>query len=188
MSTDTKERVSLVYRDSYGNQRTGLQEWVDFNLSVRQPLLGGAVCPAVEYTFAVSDDGGETFRNPTDDERSDLADAVKETGRCCRPDLPACGFRTIIIEGDYETYMRDDLRSDLELAAFEIRGALDKAPSSDDGDTEHRSWATEAAQKALAACDLARAHDGLSVELSEAIAGMGKAMAKSLGTLNDDAE
>ena len=33
------------------------------------PNLGGTQCPASEFTFAVSDDGGENWRNPRSDEQ-----------------------------------------------------------------------------------------------------------------------
>ena len=36
------------------------------------PLLGGATCPAIDYTWSVSDDRGETYRNPTDEEKAAL--------------------------------------------------------------------------------------------------------------------
>lgn len=183
MTAATKTREEFIYRDSYGNERQGLEAWVDFNLSVQQPLLADAVCPAVEYNYAISEDGGQSFRRPTDEERFELAEAVKSTGRCCRPKDHACGFRTILLNGDYATYLRRDLQEDCRRVAAQITAAIDASPPGDDEDEEDVKiyTAKDGAKHALKACELAAEHEGLlSVELSEAVAETGKAAAAAL--------
>ena len=81
-----------VFRDSYGNERTGIADWAEFNVDSKQPLLGGAVCPAVEYNFSVTGNDGNV-RKPTSGERRELADAVLATGRCCQGEIEDCEFR-----------------------------------------------------------------------------------------------
>ena len=44
------------------------------------PLLGGISCPALEYTWSVSDDDGETERNPTEEEKAALR---REVAKYC---------------------------------------------------------------------------------------------------------
>lgn len=47
------------------------------------PKLGGALLPALHYTFSASTDMGKTPRNPTDSERRQLASALRNLCRDC---------------------------------------------------------------------------------------------------------
>ena len=57
------------------------------------PSLGGTQCPASEFTFAVSDDGGENWRNPRPDEKKALDQAIIDTSRCCQETPNTCFLR-----------------------------------------------------------------------------------------------
>ena len=54
------------------------------------PNLGGTECPASEFTFAVSDDGGENWRNHRPDEQKALDQVIVDTGQCCQGTLDNC--------------------------------------------------------------------------------------------------
>lgn len=45
--------------------------------------LGDSVIPAIDYTWAISDDGGESYRNPTNEDKMDLYSAVRTLCRDC---------------------------------------------------------------------------------------------------------
>lgn len=49
--------------------------------------------PAAEYTFAVSDDDSQTFRNPSDQEREELEQAVRNHPECCLNRSEECPWR-----------------------------------------------------------------------------------------------
>lgn len=57
------------------------------------PNLGGTQCPASQFTFAVSEDGGENWRNPRPDEQEALNQAIIATGRCCQKTPDNCFVR-----------------------------------------------------------------------------------------------
>ena len=57
------------------------------------PNLGGSQCPAWQFTFAVSEDDGASWRNPTTEEKEELAQAIRDTGRCCQRDITTCSVR-----------------------------------------------------------------------------------------------
>ena len=84
-----------IYRDSYGNERRTLEEFALWRASTPAALLGGAQCPAVEYTFAVSDDDdGQRWRGPTDEERCELVRIVTASEHCCRDLGDDCPLRS----------------------------------------------------------------------------------------------
>lgn len=57
---------SIVYRN-YGetNACETLKDFVHTRIHMDAALVGGIRDAALEYTWAVSDDGGKTYRNPT---------------------------------------------------------------------------------------------------------------------------
>ena len=57
------------------------------------PNLGGIQCPASESTFAVSNDGGENWRNPRPEEQEALNQAIIATSRCCQDTPNSCFLR-----------------------------------------------------------------------------------------------
>ena len=67
---------NLSYRN-YGSEQvfTNLDEFVQERVGMVAPLLGGASDVALQYTWAVSDDG-ETYRNPTPEEADEFCRAV----------------------------------------------------------------------------------------------------------------
>lgn len=71
-----KQVSNLLYRN-YGSEQpcASLDEFVRERVSMVAPLLGGANDVALQYTWAVSDDG-EIFRNPTPEESKDFYEAV----------------------------------------------------------------------------------------------------------------
>ena len=42
------------------------------------PNLGGSQCPAWQFTFTVSEDDGASWRNPTTEEKEELAQAIRD--------------------------------------------------------------------------------------------------------------
>ena len=58
------------------------------------PLIAGVECPASQFTFAVSDDGGENWRNPRAEEQDALNQAIIATGQCCQQTPDNCFLRT----------------------------------------------------------------------------------------------
>ena len=53
-----------------------IEEFAHYRTQMSAALLGGAMDPAVDYSWSVSDDGGWTLRNPTLDEKAELEDAI----------------------------------------------------------------------------------------------------------------
>ena len=53
-----------------------LDEFVLERVAMDAALVGGMRDAAIEYTWAVSDDDGRSYRNPTDEEREEFCEAV----------------------------------------------------------------------------------------------------------------
>lgn len=91
--------MNKVYKDYLGVGFVPLSGLARQRVEATAPLLGGMTCPALEYTWSVSDDGGETFRNPTDEEKAALRREVPKycydcgAARKCRADavIMPCG-------------------------------------------------------------------------------------------------
>ena len=73
-----------IYQDYTGTVFQDMTNLAEYRIKHPAPQLGGAICPAVEYTFAVSDDGGQTWRNPTELTKAALREAVLNQPGCCR--------------------------------------------------------------------------------------------------------
>ncbi len=69
-----------------------IEALADYRVTVLAPQMGG-VCPAAEYTFDASDDDGQTFRNPSDQEREELKQAVRNHTECCLNRSEECPWR-----------------------------------------------------------------------------------------------
>ena len=72
------------YRDYAGPTFPDIEALANYRVRVQAPLFGDATCPAVEYTFAVSEDRGETWLNPSDATKEALKQAVQNQLSCCR--------------------------------------------------------------------------------------------------------
>ena len=73
-----------LYKDFWGATFESVEELAEYRIRVKSPLLDGAVCPAIEYTFAVSSNAGDSWRNPEPDDKEALRQAViKQDGCCC---------------------------------------------------------------------------------------------------------
>lgn len=72
------------YRDYIGTTFETIEELAEYRIRVQAPLLGGAICPAVQYNFSVSNDADTAWRNPDPDEREALHAAVVSHEGCCR--------------------------------------------------------------------------------------------------------
>lgn len=69
----------IIYRN-YGNTVAcgTLDEFVRERVAMDAALVGGMRDAALEYTWAVSDNDGRSYRNPTDEEREEFYEAVWE--------------------------------------------------------------------------------------------------------------
>ena len=81
-----------LYKDTWRKEPTPLDEFVQYRLTPT-PLLGNSQCPAVQYTFTISTDGGTDWHNPTDQDGQDLLQAVLDTGICCQSAGENCWAR-----------------------------------------------------------------------------------------------
>ena len=71
-----------LYQDYAGRTCETLEELARYRASVMTPLFGGdTVCPAAQYTFAVSQDQGATWRNPSPEEILELAGPTRAGNR-----------------------------------------------------------------------------------------------------------
>lgn len=82
-----------TFRDYSGIERDTIEEFALMRATHSAPLLGGAECPAAEYTFAVAD-ARNLWRNPTRLEREQLVQLVVRSGHCCRNLGDRCPLRT----------------------------------------------------------------------------------------------
>ena len=78
-----------TFRDSWGITRDNIEDFALFRATSKAPRLGGALCPAVEFTFSVATDD-DKWRNPTVEERERLAELVKQSGHCCQNEGHQC--------------------------------------------------------------------------------------------------
>ena len=72
------------YQDYNKVEFETIEELAEYRIRVKAPLMGGAMCPAAEYTFAVSHDNGASWQNPTDEDKQALLEAVVKHTDCCR--------------------------------------------------------------------------------------------------------
>ena len=86
------EKPTLSYKDTWG-QFSSMEDMALARVRNPGPMLGGVMCPAWENTFAVSENRGATWRNPTQDERDQLARAIRDTGECCQKSMESCTVR-----------------------------------------------------------------------------------------------
>ena len=82
-----------LFKDSYGQTSPDLQSFAQQRVTQQAPLLGGIQCHAAEYTFAVSEDGGRTWHNPSTETRQALTEAITATGLCCQQLGQECPLR-----------------------------------------------------------------------------------------------
>lgn len=73
-----------IYQDYIGKTFDTLDELAEYRIRVQAPLLDGAVCPATEYTFAVSNDDGRSWHNPDLNTKESLTLSVARQEGCCR--------------------------------------------------------------------------------------------------------
>ena len=72
-----------LYQDYSGAVFPDLPSLVEFRIQHQAPLLADSTCPAMDYTFAVSSDDGETWHNPTSVTKASLRQAVINQEGCC---------------------------------------------------------------------------------------------------------
>ena len=72
-----------IYRDYAGVDFHSLEELARHRIKVQAPLFGDTICPAAEYTYAVSPDEGRTWHNPDAATKLELALAVARQEGCC---------------------------------------------------------------------------------------------------------
>ena len=86
-----------MYQDSWGIVALGsMQDFALSRVNQRVPLLGGALCPAYEYTFAISEDNAQTWRNPTQAEKFQLYQEIMATTQCCRGLATRCPLASLV--------------------------------------------------------------------------------------------
>lgn len=73
-----------IYRDYADVTFDTLEDLAEHRIRVQAPLLGGAVCPATEYTFAASRDDGKSWHNPDLYTKESLTMSVARQEGCCR--------------------------------------------------------------------------------------------------------
>ena len=83
MNPEQGENATL-YQDTWEKTFNSMDELAEQYVDHSPPLLGDAQCPAAQYTFSVSDDGGRNWRNPTSQEKQERVNAAARTGRCCQ--------------------------------------------------------------------------------------------------------
>ncbi len=81
--TSTEENQLAIYQDYSGVVKPDLATLAKYRTERQAPLLDGVDCPAVEYTFAVSDDDGRTWHNPSPATKQYLKEIVRNINRCC---------------------------------------------------------------------------------------------------------
>ena len=79
-----------IYRGSWGDRLDSMPELARYRVENPAPPLGGVQCPALEYTFAVSIYGGQSWHNPGAHEKQELRQSILETSGCCLKDLENC--------------------------------------------------------------------------------------------------
>ena len=69
--------MTTIYK-SYLSDTTfeNLEEFAEYRINMSAALVGGAMDPAVDYNWSISDDGGETYRNPSLNEKEHLERTV----------------------------------------------------------------------------------------------------------------
>lgn len=72
------------YRDYAGPNFPSLGGLARYRIRVQARLLDNTVCPAAEYPFMVSNDGGKSWHPPPDDAKAELERIVREQEGCCR--------------------------------------------------------------------------------------------------------
>ena len=85
-------RPPLRYKDTW-HEFDSMAEMAQTRVRNPSPRLGGTRCPALEFTLAVSEDGGANWRNATTAEREQLAQAIRDTGECCQKSMDTCSVR-----------------------------------------------------------------------------------------------
>ena len=72
-----------IYKGYLQEPTTGFAEFARARVQSDAPALGGALIPALDYTWSVSDDGGRTFRNPSAEEQENLYLLCRRMCRDC---------------------------------------------------------------------------------------------------------
>ncbi len=83
----------VIYQDAYGVRNTSLAEMARDRVRNPGPSLGGTQCPAAEHLFAVSENGGRTWRNAREDEWEELRKEIIAAGQCCQGETETCPLR-----------------------------------------------------------------------------------------------
>ena len=82
--TTTREPPNMPeYQDYMGTRFPDIDALVEYRIRHRAPQLGRSECPAAEYTFAVFNDDGDSWRNPDTDTKQRLRNAVADHQYCC---------------------------------------------------------------------------------------------------------
>ena len=84
------QKVYQIYQDSWRIRFHSIPGIARYRVENPAPQLGGVQCPALEYTFSVSTNGGKSWRNPRESEQQELRQSIIDTGGCCRQDLANC--------------------------------------------------------------------------------------------------
>ena len=72
-----------LYQDYIGTQFESLEDLARYRIKFQAPLFADTICPAAEYTYAVSHDEGHTWRNPDAATKENLFLAVARQEGCC---------------------------------------------------------------------------------------------------------
>ena len=72
------------YRDYTGPNFPTIGGLARHRIRAQASPSGNTVCPAAESPFLVSEDNGQTWRNPSHETRAALEQAVREEPGCCR--------------------------------------------------------------------------------------------------------
>ena len=75
---------TTIYRDTWKITYDSLEQTAQDRVANPGPLLGGAECPAAQFTLAASDDNGATWRNLTPSETQELINRVALQPQCCQ--------------------------------------------------------------------------------------------------------
>ena len=80
----TKDQPPVFYQDTYLKTPTPLRDFARYRVTHPSPLLGDTVCSAAQFTFAIWEEDGRRWHNPSPKEKQELIQAVVDTGQCCR--------------------------------------------------------------------------------------------------------
>ena len=82
-----------IFQDSWGLRFDSILEMAQYRIENPTLPVGGAQCPALEYTFSGSTDGGQSWEHPTASEMTLLRQGILDSSGCCLNDLQSCPAR-----------------------------------------------------------------------------------------------